>query len=195
VRIQPQRVTRAKPGGSAQESVHPGRTHPESIPTVGIHPDSNFESRRLRGPSPEEVAADAALALLDETEEEVEALFAAQHTNKKAECVDIFDAVLDQLNSISPIKTVSWKISSSAKYKPRVASVLDFRADASMAAKRTLSAGDYVWFDNVFMQGLWPVAIVPADKLARIRIAVGSAWKRAGLAHYFNTPPKKVLHQ
>jgi hypothetical protein len=141
----------------------------------------------VKGPTPLEVAADAALALMEESEEEVEALFATQETNKKVACSDLFDQVLDQLNSISPIKTVSWKISSSAKYKPRVASVLDFRADASMAAKRTLSAGDYVWFDNVFMQGLWPVCIVPADKLARIRVAVGSAWKRAGLAHYFQS--------
>jgi hypothetical protein len=165
-----------------------GDIDPDAEP---IEAEEDYRPFWVKGPSPLEVAADAALALMDESEEEVEALFAAQETNKKAVCVDVFDAILDQLNSISPIKTVSWKISSSAKYKPRVASVLDFRADASMAAKRTLSAGDYVWFDNVFMQGLWPVAIVPAEKLARIRIAVGSAWKRAGLAHYFQSTAKE----
>jgi hypothetical protein len=44
---------------------------------------------------------------------------------------------------------------------------------------------------NVFMQGLWPVAIVPPVALARIRVAVGSAWKRAGLAHYFQNTAKE----
>jgi hypothetical protein len=165
-----------------------GDIDPDAEPIVA---EEDYRPFWVKGPSPLEVAADAALALMEESEEEVEALFAAQGTAKE-KCTDLFDSVLNQLNSISPIKTAAWKQCSTARYKPRVASVLDFRADASMAAKRTLSAGDYVWFDNVFMQGLWPVAIVPADKLARIRIAVGSAWKKAGLAHYFQNTAKKA---
>jgi hypothetical protein len=142
------------------------------------------------GPSPDEIAADAALALLEESEADVEALFAAQHTDRKAACVDIFDQVVDQLRHISLVRNAAWKQASSAHYKPRPAGILDFRSDVALAAKRVLSAYDYTYFTKVWMDDEWPEKIVPPVALKRIRVAVGSAWKRAGLAHYFNTPPK-----